>query len=142
MAIKVGSTQHLNTTGELQNISSLDSTTTTTISNAVSASGGGGDSLYAMGFRTSANGGASFGSTLYKFSSAISVPAGHTIVGWGSHEESMTVTWRDNYQGALADMTTYGTGSYTNSGNSAVNVYAWCTTSNSEARSVTYMIFG
>ena len=37
MAIKVGSTQHLNTSGQLQNISSLDSTTETTISSAVSS---------------------------------------------------------------------------------------------------------
>lgn len=35
MGISVGSTQHLNTSGELQNISSLDSTTQATISNAV-----------------------------------------------------------------------------------------------------------
>lgn len=38
MGILIGSTQHLTTSGELQNISSLDSTTETTISNAVSSS--------------------------------------------------------------------------------------------------------
>lgn len=42
MAIKVGTTQHLNTSGQLQNISSLDSTTETTISSAVFSSGGAG----------------------------------------------------------------------------------------------------
>lgn len=136
MAIKVGSTQHLNTSGELQNISSLDSTTTTTISNAVTASGGGGDSLYAMGY---AQGGGASSSTLYRFSTAISVPAGHTITGWSSDGTNMAVSWRDNYQGST---TILGTGSYTNSGSSAINVYAWCNTSNSNARSVTYMIFG
>ena len=136
MAIKVGSTQHLNTSGQLQNISSLDSTTATTISNSVTASGGGGDSLYAMGY---AQGGAASSSTIYRFSTAISVPAGHTITGWSSHEPNMAVDWRDNYQGST---TTLGTGSYTNSGSSAVNVYAFCNTLNSSARSVTYMIFG
>ena len=136
MAITVGSTQHLNTSGQLQNISSLDSTTTTTISNAVTASGGGGDSLYAMGYAT---GGASSTSTVYRFSGAISLPAGHTLVGWSSDETNMSVSWRDNYQGSP---TILGTGSYTNSGSSAVNVYAWCNTSSSSTRSVTYMIFG
>lgn len=136
MAIIVGSTQHLNTTGELQNISSLDSTTTTTISNAVTASGGGGDSLYAMGYPT---GGAATTSTQYRFSGAISVPAGHTITGWSSHTSNMTVTWKDNYQGSP---NTLGTGSYTNSTGSAVNVYAWVSTTGSSARGATYMIFG
>ena len=37
MGVKVGSTQHLSTAGQLQNIASLDSTTTSTIS-AVAAS--------------------------------------------------------------------------------------------------------
>jgi hypothetical protein len=86
-----------------------------------------------------ATGGASSTSTLYRFSGAISVPAGHTITGWSSHEPNMAVSWRDNYQGST---TILGTGSYTNSGGSAVNVYAWCNTSSSSARSVTYMIFG
>tara|TARA_B100001094_G_scaffold327677_1_gene386408 strand:- start:146 stop:556 length:411 start_codon:yes stop_codon:yes gene_type:complete len=136
MGIIVGTTQHLNTTGQLQNISSLDSTTATTISDSVTASGGGGDSLYAMGY---AQGGASSTSTLYRFSTAISLPAGHTVTGWSSDGTNMAVSWRDNYQGST---TILGTGSYTNSGGSAINVYAWCNTSGSSARSVTYMIFG
>lgn len=95
-----------------------------------------GASFHSMGYAT---GGASSSSTLYRFSGAISVPAGHTITGWSSDTTNMAVSWRDNYQGSTNIL---GTGSYTNSGGSAVNVYAWCNTSSSNARSVTYMIFG
>lgn len=102
----------------------------------VAGSGGGGGSFVSMGY---ASGGQASSSTLYRFSGAISLPAGHTITGWSSDQTNMAVSWRDNYQGAT---TILGTGSYTNSGGSAVNVYAWCNTSNSNARSVTYQIFG
>lgn len=95
-----------------------------------------GASFQSMGYAT---GGASSTSTSYRFSGAISLPAGHTITGWSSHEPNMSVTWRDNYQGST---TILGTGSYTNSGGSAVNVYAWCITTSSSARSVTYIMFG
>lgn len=86
-----------------------------------------------------ATGGASSSSSSYRFSGAISVPNGHTVTGWSSHEPNMTVTWKDNYQGSP---NTLGSFSYTNSTGSAVNVYAWCVTTSSAARSVTYMIFG
>jgi len=98
--------------------------------------GSGGSSFVSMGYAT---GGGSSSSTSYRFSGAISLPAGHTITGWSSDQTNMAITWRDNYQGSP---TILGTGSYTNSGGSAVNVYAWCNTSNSNARSVTYQIFG
>jgi hypothetical protein len=98
--------------------------------------GGGGGGFVSMGY---ASGGQASSSTSYRFSGAISLPAGHTITGWSSDQTNMAITWRDNYQGST---TILGTGSYTNSGGSAVNVYAWCNTSNSNARSVTYQIFG
>ena len=114
--------------GHIQSISATD------VSSNISSSG-----LHSMGYAT---GGASSGSTTYRFSGAISVPNNHTITGWSSDEHNMSVTWRSNYQGALNSMTQYGTGSYTNTSGSAVTVYAWANTINSESRSVTYMIFG
>ena len=95
-----------------------------------------GSTFHSMGYPT---GGASSGSTNYRFSGAISVPNGHTITGWSSHTSNMTVTWKDNYQGSP---NTLGSGSYTNNTGSAVNVYAWVSTTSSAARGATYMIFG
>lgn len=112
-----------------------DAATKSYVDTQVAGAGGGG-SFVSFGY---AQGGGTSTSTLFRFSTPISLPAGHTIVGWSTHEPAPAVSWRDNYQGST---TILGTGSYTNSGGSAVNVYAWCNTSNSNTRGVSYIIFG
>lgn len=80
-------------------------------------------------------------STALDFSTAITVQDGQTIHGWSSHEPNQGMSWWDDYQGSILDRTNYGN-PYTNSSGSAVTVYARCTTTNSNPRSITYLIFG
>lgn len=80
-------------------------------------------------------------STALDFSTAITVQDGQTIHGWSSHEPNQGMSWWDDYQGSILDRTNYGN-PYTNSSGSAVTVYARCTTTNSNPRSITYQIFG
>lgn len=80
-------------------------------------------------------------STAIAFSTPITVQDGQTVHAWSSHEPNSLVQLFDNYQGSIQNWTSYGN-PYTNNSGSAVSVYAYCSTTNSASRTVTYHIFG
>ena len=78
--------------------------------------------------------------TALSFNTPVTVQNGQTIFGWSSDTNSGS-QWYDNYQGSVLNWTNYGN-PYTNNSGGPVVVYGRCSTTNSQARTITYQIFG
>ena len=99
--------------------------------------GGGGGGFITGGTLVGGNG----TQTALSFNTPVTVQDGQTIFGWSSHDTNSGSSWWDNYQGSVLNWTNYGN-PYTNNSGGPVVVYGRCSTTNSQARTITYQIFG